>query len=115
MSRTSVTPVADLPADRISAFGIQMCRVFIALAGHSISGLSNADLARAFDTSPSRINRCLNTLIAVGLARKLDNGRFAMGGKAIGISRAHEEELKRSRARLDELDQNSRAHSQRFL
>ena len=47
------------------------------LSGYAASGASNADLARAAQTSPADISRITKLLISKGWARKSeDNGRF---------------------------------------
>ena len=53
----------------------RVLRVFKALKGHTVTGLSNAELAQLAHDSPSNITRAMQTLIEEGMAVKLDNGR----------------------------------------
>jgi DNA-binding IclR family transcriptional regulator len=90
---------------RTTESGARILKVLFALKGHSLTGLSNTDLARALDESPSTINRTLNTMIAEGAAEKLDNGRYRLGIKVLQIAQSHMDEVARQQARLDELSQ----------
>jgi len=98
---------------RISNSGARVLRVMAALRGHSITGLSNGELAKALDESPATINRCLNTLISEGMATQLESGRYALSIKVLQIAQAHATEVARAQARLDELNQRvgAGAHS----
>lgn len=56
--------------------------VLEALCGYAASGASNGELARAADTSPSNVTRCMAQLIAKGWARKSEEtGRFHPAGE----------------------------------
>ncbi|MNR40652.1 hypothetical protein D3C85_1589630 [compost metagenome] len=55
--------------------------------------------------SPATINRCLNTLIAEGMAVKLDTGRFALSVSVLQIAQAHAEEMARAQNRINEINQ----------
>jgi len=90
---------------RVSSSGQKVLRVLKALKGHSLTGLSNSDLARALDESPATINRCLNTLIAEGLATHLDSGRYALSVAMLQVAQHHANELARAQSRIDELNQ----------
>ncbi len=90
---------------RTTDSGAKVLKVLIALRGHSLTGLSNGQLAKALGESPSTVNRCLNTLIQAGLAVKLDSGLYAHGVMMLQIARAHSEEMSRAQARIDELNQ----------
>ncbi|AQT58698.1 helix-turn-helix domain-containing protein [Cellvibrio sp. PSBB023] len=83
----------------------KVLEVLKALRGHSLIGLSNGQLAKALGESPSNINRCLNTLIAAGLAEKKPSGLFSHSVMMVQIATAHANEMSRARAKLDELDQ----------
>lgn len=90
---------------RVNTSAIKVLRVLKALRGHSLHGLSNGDLAKALGESPSTINRCLNTLMAEGLAAQLETGRFAHNVALLQIAQAHQSEMAKASARLDELTQ----------
>lgn len=90
---------------RTSATGGRVLRVFKALRGHSLTGLSNGDLAKALGESPATINRCMNTLIAEGMATKLDTGRFALSIAVLQIAQAHANEMAMAQGRINEINQ----------
>lgn len=90
---------------RVSDSGARVLRVLKALKGHTLNGLSNGELAKALGESPANINRCLNTLIAEGMAVKLDTGRFALGMSVLQIAQAHAEEMARIQNRINEINQ----------
>lgn len=96
---------------RTTDSGAKVLKVLIALRGHSLTGLSNGQLAKALGESPCTINRCLNTLIEVGLATKLDSGLFAHSVMMLQIATAHANEMSRAMARIDELNQRIHAGS----
>lgn len=90
---------------RISESGARVLRVMTALKGHSVTGLSNGELARALGDSPATINRCLNTLISEGMVTHMENGRYALSVKMLQIAQAHASEMSRTQARIDEMNQ----------
>lgn len=98
---------------RTTESGARVLRVLFALKGHSLNGLTNNDLAKALDESPATINRTLNTMIAEGAAKQLDNGRYALSVKVLGLSQSLWEELDRGQERISELKQNVLANAQR--
>ena len=90
-----------------------MLRVLKALRGHSLTGLSNGDLAKALGESPATINRCLNTLIVEGMATKLDTGRFALSVAVLQIAQAHANEMANAQSRINEINQRVLAGASR--
>lgn len=96
---------------RTTDSGAKVLKVLMALRGHSLTGLSNGQLAKALSESPSTINRCLNTLIEVGLATKLDSGLFAHSVMMLQIATAHANEMSRAMVRIDEINQRIHAGS----
>jgi DNA-binding IclR family transcriptional regulator len=90
---------------RVSDSGARVLRVLKALRGHTFTGLSNSELAKALGESPATINRCLNTLIAEGMATRLDTGRFALSIATLQIAQAHAEEMARAQNRINEINQ----------
>lgn len=83
----------------------RVLRALKALGGHALHGLSNTELARLTGDSPSNITRAMQTLIAEGLAVKLDTGRFAPGIALLQIAQAHAEEMARMQGRIQEINQ----------
>lgn len=90
---------------RTTDSGAKVLEVLKALRGHSLTGLSNGQLAKALGESPSTINRYLNTLIQAGLAEKKPSGLFTHSVMMLQIATAHANEMSRARAKIDELDQ----------
>lgn len=94
---------------RTTESGAVLLRVISTLKGHSISGLTNGDIAKALGKSPATINRHLNTLISEGYAIKLDSGRYALSVKMLQIAQAHANEMARATDRINELSQRVHA------
>ncbi|WP_338807121.1 helix-turn-helix domain-containing protein [Pseudomonas chlororaphis] len=86
-------------------------RVLKALKGHTVTGLSNTELAQLTKDSPSNISRAMQTLIEEGLAVKLDNGRFAHSIGMLQIAQAHAEHMARLTQRMQEINQRIAAGS----
>jgi len=103
-----VRPVAN---PRGCASAARVLRVLIVLKGHSLTGLSNIDIARATNESASNVTRALHTLIGEGLVMQLDNGRYAHSVQMLQIARAHADHMARTQARMDELNQRVSAGS----
>ncbi|MDZ4378785.1 MAG: helix-turn-helix domain-containing protein [Xanthomonadaceae bacterium] len=91
--------------------GQRVLRVFKALKGYSIDGISNGELARSLGESPANVTRALQCLIEEGLAAKLDNGRFSHSVAALQICFAHTRALDASQQRIHELQQRVAAGS----
>lgn len=94
---------------RTSDSGAKVLKVLVALRGHSLTGLSNGQLAKSLGESPSTVNRCLNTLIQAGLAVKLDSGLYAHGVMMLQIATAHANEMSRAQMHIDQLTQRVQA------
>lgn len=90
---------------RTTDSGARVLKVLIALRGNTLTGVSNGELAKALNESPATINRCLNTLIAEGLAIKLDSGRYAHSVKMLQIATAYVAEMERMQSRITEINQ----------
>jgi len=89
----------------------RVLRVLKALKGHTVTGLSNTELAQLAHDSPSNITRDMQTLIEEGLAVKLDNGRFAHSVGMLQIAQAHAEHMARLTDRMQEINQRIAAGS----
>lgn len=98
---------------RVSDSGARVLRVLKALKGHTLYGIANGELAKALGESPATINRCLNTLIAEGLATRLDSGRFAPGMALLQLAQATANELSLAQAHINEVNQRMLAGSGR--
>ena len=89
----------------------RVLRVLKALKGHTVTGLSNSELAFLTQDSPCNITRAMQTLIEEGLAVKLDNGRFAHSVGVLQIAQAHAEHMVRLTGRMQEINQRIAAGS----
>ncbi|MCP1106714.1 helix-turn-helix domain-containing protein [Serratia nevei] len=94
-----------------SSSATRTLRVLIALKGHTMTGLSNGELAKALNVSPANISRDLATLVDVGLAIQLDNGRYAHSVKMLQIATAHADHIARMQSRMNEITQRITAGS----
>lgn len=90
----------------------RVLRVLKALKGHTVTGLSNSELALLTQDSPSNVTRAMQALIEEGLALKLDNGRFAHSVGVLQIAQAHAEHMARVTGRMQEINQLIAAGSQ---
>jgi DNA-binding IclR family transcriptional regulator len=89
----------------------RVLRVLKALKGHTVTGLSNTELAHLTNDSPSNITRAVQALIEEGLAVKLENGRFAHSVAMLQIAQAHAEHVARLTGRIQEVNQRIAAGS----
>lgn len=78
-------------------------RVFKALRGHTLSGMSNQELCRATGLNASAVTRIMQALIDEGLAEKRSDGRFALSVSTLQIAQAHALEIQRAQDRINEL------------
>jgi DNA-binding IclR family transcriptional regulator len=92
--------------------GIRILRVFKALGGHAITGISVTELANLVGDSPTNVVRALNTLLEEGMATKLDNGRYAHSVAVLQIAFRHSEHINRLQGRIGELQQRIAAGAQ---
>ena len=58
-------------------------RIFDLLSGRYFDGMSNKELAEAVGTSAVNISRDLATLESIGMAHRMDNGRWGLTSRAI--------------------------------
>ena len=86
----------------------KVLKVLKALRGHSLHGISNQDLAKQLNESPSQIFRALQTLIAQGMAAQTADGLFTLGTAVVQIAKAHDTEIERAKARIAEIEQRTR-------
>jgi DNA-binding IclR family transcriptional regulator len=76
-----------------------------ALKGHSLSGVSNGELAEALHESPANISRTLNTLVEEGMAQRLESGRYAPGMQLLQIAQSFASEMAATQTRIAEMNQ----------
>lgn len=78
-------------------------RVLMALKGHTLTGLSNKELAEGLGETPVNVSRALAALEARGLATKLDNGRWAHSVALLQIAHAHASHVAGMQDRMSEM------------
>jgi len=88
-----------------STSALRALRVLKALKGHSLTGLSNGEIAAATGESAPNVTRALAALIAEGLATRLDNGRYAHDMALLQIAQAHYHHIDTITRRAAEMNQ----------
>ena len=86
------------------------CRVLKALRGHSINGVSNVELSKQLNESPTNITRALQDLIAEDLVVKLESGNFAHSSQTEQMALAHLHSLDQAEQRVKELKRRAAVH-----
>jgi DNA-binding IclR family transcriptional regulator len=87
-------------------------RILLALAGHEIDGLSNAEIADAIGAKQSTTFRDLQVLKDVGLAERIEiTNRWRLAPKLVQIALAHMRTMERAEKTIEEVGQRySRTH-----
>jgi len=97
------------PACTPASSALRALRVLKYLKGHSLTGLSNGEIAAATGESAPNVTRALAALIHEGLAVKLESGRYAHGMAMLQIAQAHHEHLETITRRAAEMKQRMTA------
>lgn len=74
------------------------------LRGHTLTGLSNKQIAEALGAQPSAVTLSLNTLQEEGFVTQLENGRYAHSIAFLQIAQAHADHMARLQSRITELN-----------
>lgn len=88
-----------------STSGARILKILKVMKGFTLTGISNGDIAKAIDESPSNVTRALQTLIDEGLVSKLDNGLFAHSIQMLQIAQAHANHIAKMHDRITEVNQ----------
>ncbi|MFO7117592.1 helix-turn-helix domain-containing protein [Pseudomonas aeruginosa] len=96
---------------RVNETALRVLRVLIALKGHTLTGLSNGEVAKALGESPANITRYMQTLIEAGLVERREDGRFAHSISMLQIAQAHAAHVSRMQNRINELNRRVAAGS----
>ncbi len=89
-------------------------RIVELLAGRFFDGMSNSEIAEAIGTSRPNAARDLAVLEDMGLAHKLDNGRWALTIRTLAIYRAFAINHEQLQARMGESLRNIEAGARRL-
>ncbi|MFT0531627.1 helix-turn-helix domain-containing protein [Castellaniella hirudinis] len=87
------------------ASALKVLAVWEALKGHTLTGLSNTEIAAATGQSAPNVSRALATLAEGGYVTRYESGRYAHSVKTLQIAQAHANHMHQFRARAAELDQ----------
>ncbi|HBO0095221.1 helix-turn-helix domain-containing protein [Pseudomonas aeruginosa] len=96
---------------RVNETALRVLRVLIALKGHTLTGLSNGEVAKALGESPANITRYMQTLIEAGLVERREDGRFAHSVSMLQIAQAHADHVSRMQNRINEINRRVAAGS----
>lgn len=81
----------------------RLLRLVMLLAGHEITGLAPADIAKQQDCNASAVTRDLNNLLEAGWAEQVpETGRWRLAPLVVQIAIRHMAALDRAQTRLDE-------------
>lgn len=86
-------------------------KVLKLLKGHSMTGLSNKEIATALNISPVNVSRAISILIDEGLVIQLETKRYSHSIQLLQIATAHAEEIAKTQARILEMNQRIGAGS----
>ncbi|WP_103035207.1 helix-turn-helix domain-containing protein [Castellaniella caeni] len=92
-------------APAIISSALKVLAVWEALKGHTLTGLSNTELAAATGQSAPNVSRALATLVEGGYVTRYESGRYAHSVKTLQIAQAHLTHMQQFRTRAAELDQ----------
>lgn len=93
-------------ADYTNAAQQRILRLITLLAGHEITGIAPADIARQQDCAASMVTRDLDNLRTAGFAELVpETGRWRLAPQVVQIALAHMTALDRAEARLAETRQ----------
>lgn len=87
-------------------------RVLKAMKGHTLNGMSNQELCRATDLSPSTISRIVSALVDEGLVERRYDGRFSLSIGMLQIAQSHAIEMQRAQERINEIQSRVAAGAQ---
>lgn len=87
----------------------RVLRIQKIMKGHSLQGLSNAEIAKALGDTPANVSRALGILMEEGLVNQLESGRYGPGMELAQLGVAHLNELDMAERRIGELRQRTMA------
>ena len=90
---------------------VRTLRILNVLKGKTLSGLSNTEIAAATKIPAPTVTRILAVMVEENFAMQLDNGRYALSVRMLGIAQSHANEIERSQTKISELSQRVQAAS----
>jgi len=100
----NTTPTCTPASSALRTLHVLKC-----LKGHSLTGLSNGEIAAATGESAPNVTRALAALMHEGLAVKLESGRYAHGILMLQIAQAHHHHVETITRRAAEMSQRMTA------
>lgn len=95
--------MSDNSTFQINAPQQRALQILFLLAGREAEGLPQASIAKAIQTSGSRVHHDLRNLQHGGAIERLANGNWRLSPRVVQIAIAHEAGLARLSSQLDEL------------
>lgn len=92
---------------------VRILKIITALKGHTLTGLSNAEIADAIKDSKVNVSRTLDVMITEGFAVKHESGRFSLSQKVASIAMLTMMELDQAQSKIDEMKQRMFAGAQK--
>lgn len=99
--------VSDEP--RTQRVALRALNIIKVLRGHTLTGLSNQQIAEAINEPASAVTLSLNSLERVGFVTRLENGRYAHSVLLLQIAQAHADHISRMQGKINEI--NARIHA----
>ena len=90
---------------------VRTLRILNVLKGKTLSGLSNTEIAAATKIPAPTVTRILAVMVEENFAMQLDNGRYALSVRMLGIAQSHANEIERSQTKISELSHRVQAAS----
>jgi DNA-binding IclR family transcriptional regulator len=89
-----------------SAQVTRVCLILRVLAGHTVNGLSNGEIAKAIQDSPSNVTQTVAKLVQQGMVDAAAvEGRFRLGPALVQVAVQHQAEMEHAQRTLNEIKQ----------
>lgn len=92
---------------------VRILKIISALKGHTLTGLSNSEIAAAIKDSKTNVSRALDVMITEGFAIKHDSGRFSLSSKVASIAMLTMMEFDQAENKINEMKQRMFAGAQK--
>lgn len=88
---------------------VRTLRILNVLKGKTLSGMSNTEIAAATKIPAPTVTRILAVMVEENFAMQLDNGRYALSVRMLGIAQSHADEMERAQTKIGELTHRVKA------